>query len=471
MKKPFLLFITCDELQRETLGIYGNKAISTPNIDSIAKKGRRFDCAHTVSPWCLPARCSMLTGLYPHRSGAYSNFRKCPLDTGVTNLFKELKKAAYTVNMFGKCHFAPVPYGRTRPELTLPYDEFKDYYLSLGLDRLDLQDDKQVSVWFMDDWAKDAEADGTLKAYRDAVWNLKYGKVFPFPARQEMHPDIWVADRAVSFIENADGDSSHFAWVSFSGPHYPMDSPQSYIDRVDASKLTPVIKKDGELDNPLRIHHKSYHGGGNIDGASQARDHACKNFSEDYWQRLRVNYNANVLLIDDMVGRILEAAKKKFGDNVITVFTADHGEMLGNHGLWGKHNCAYSEVWRIPLFVSYPGHIEEGELSDALANTCDILPTFLEGAGAQAITCDGESLFLPSSRQYTFAEGEGYIAVTDGRYKYVHIHKTGESYAELIDTLEDPHEFENRIDHEEYSFVLARLSREIVTHFMNTVLP
>ena len=471
MNRPFLLFITCDELNKQALSIYGNRAISTPNIDKIAESGIRFDNAHTVSPWCLPARCAMLTGLYPHKSGAYSNFRKCPLDTGVPNMFKALKGAGYHVSMFGKCHFAPVPYGRTRPDITLPYDEFKDYYMSLGLDHLELQDDKQVSVWFMDDWAKDAAKDDTLESYRSAVWNREYSKVFPFPARDEMHPDIWVANKAVSYIENADANSPMFTWVSFSGPHYPMDSPQSYIDRVDTSRLTPTVFSEGELDSPDRIHHRSYHGGGNIDGSHPAPDGGCKNYSKEYWERMRTNYNANVLLIDDMVGRIVKAARDKYGDNVVTVFTADHGDMLGDHGLWGKHNCAYSQVWSIPLFLSYPERVSAGQVSTALANTCDILPTLVNAAEGESVSCDGTDLLSQISREYTFAEGEGFIAVTDGKYKYVHVQKRGENYRELLDCVSDPHEFENKYGEDEYSSVLARLSGKVIEHFMGKVLP
>lgn len=471
MSKKNILFITCDELCREALSLYGNRAIETANIDSLAREGTRFDNAFTVSPWCLPARCAMLTGLYPHHSGAYSNFRKCPLDTGVTNMFRELKKGGYHVSMFGKCHFAPVPYGRTRPDITHPYDEFKDYYMSLGLDHLDLEDDKQVSVWFMDDWAKEASRDNTLEAYRSAVWNRSYQKVFPFPARTEMHPDVWVANKAIDHITSRSDDSPLFAWVSFSGPHYPMDSPREYIDRVDPEKLTPTVIKEGELLPEDRIHHKSYYGGGNIDGASQAPESACRNFTDEYWVRMRQNYNANVLLIDDMVGRIVKAAKEKYGNDLVILFSADHGDMLGNHGMWGKHNCAYNEVWRIPMILSAPDAVEAGAVRDELVNTCDIMPTFLELAGLEGAKCDGVSLLSDIQREYTFAEGEGYIAVTDGRFKYVHVQKRGEQYRELLDNLADPCEFDNLIGRPEYQSDLARLREKVIEHFIPAVLP
>ena len=89
--KPAIILITCDQLNRNTLGCYGGKTIQTPHIDRLAEEGTVCSRCYTVSPWCLPARCAMLSGLYPHRNRAYSNFRKCALDTGRDNLFFCLK--------------------------------------------------------------------------------------------------------------------------------------------------------------------------------------------------------------------------------------------------------------------------------------------------------------------------------------------------------------------------------------------
>ncbi|MCL2833085.1 MAG: sulfatase-like hydrolase/transferase [Treponema sp.] len=485
--KPAIIFITCDELRRDTLGFYGNQAISTPNIDGLAAKSMVYDECFTTSPWCLPARCSILTGLYPHRSGAYSNFRKCPLDGNVRNLFKELRAGGYKTSLFGKCHFAPVPYSETKPDVTLPYDEFRDYYVSLGLDHLDLQDDKQVSVWFYDDYSKELDKAGFLKPYRDNTWNKSMQKVFPFPGPAKWHPDAWTGGRAAEFIRNDKKEKPLFAWISFSGPHYPFDPPAEYLDRVDGSKLYPRKIRDGELADVTRIHHKSFYGGpghgGRADGSGSAPDHACVNYTEEYWTRLKENYNANVALIDDWVGEILAAVREQYGENSLVFFTADHGEMLGNHGLWGKHNCAYDEVWRIPMFVK-PPHAENAHNSkaspdnsahrlDSLVNLNDVLPTCLEAAGLPAIPSDGHSLLSGGgvSRNYTFAEGEGYIACTDGRYKYVHVQKPGEDFRELLDRKAEPEEFSNLINNPDCREAAGRLKEKVIEHFMPKVLP
>ena len=467
-----ILLITCDELRRDALDCYGGQAVQTPHLNALAARGVRFDNCYTVSPLCLPARCAILTGQYPHRSGAYSNFRKCALDRGIPNLFGQMHTAGYQNAVIGKCHFAPVPYSQTRADRTLPYDEFAQYYRSLGIDHLDLQDDKQVSVWFYDDYSKELEAHGYLKAYRDATWNREYGKVFPFPGPEEWHPDAWVGGKTVRYLKGADPKKPTFTWVSFSGPHYPFDAPASYRDRVDTSKLPGKDIMPEELSGPGRIHHDSYWGNGRADGAGQAKDRACVNFSDEYWHELQWQYYANVELIDEKVGEILAAAEAAFGDDLLVLFTADHGEMLGHHGIWGKHDCAYDDVWRIPLLMRQPG--VEALVSDAIVNLLDILPTCLAAAGAPPIPCDGRDLkeqMKSGGYDYTFAESEGFMAVTDGKQKLVHVQKASGIFDEFLDREKDPGERRSLIHEAGCEKDVARLRGKIIEHMMPALLP
>ena len=498
-EKPAVLLITADELLCEALSCYGNQAVATPNIDRIAATGLRFDSAYTVSPWCLPARCSMLTGLLPHNSGAYSNFRKCALDEGVPNLYKELKTYGYVTAHIGKCHFAPVPYGRTQPDKTLPYGEFRNYYLRLGMDRLALQDDKQVSVWFRDDYADELDRAGLLEDYRNAVWEGKNnGRVFPFPGPAEWHPDTWVGRKAVQCIEQHDPDKPFFAWISFSGPHYPMDPPAEYLDCVDMSRDTLRRQTEGEFDNPDRLHHTSYHGRGGIDGCAAAPAGACKNYDDAYWRRMRHHYYANVAQIDEWVGRILDAAEKRFEDNTLVIFTADHGEMLGNHGLWGKHDSAYREVLRIPLAVNDPGSTATPASSaassqqktepagtgpgiDALVSTVDVTATCLAAAGGPSEFGDGKDLrqLVPAGgRTHVLSEGEGFVAITDGIHTLVRVQQPGRRpgqpgrfHDELYDRSVDPGQVRNFIDDPDHAPAVATLRAKALNTMMETLLP
>ena len=449
--RPHILLITTDEHTLESIGCYGADAVQTPNIDRLAGEGVHFTRAYTVSPLCMPARTALATGLYPHNCSCICNGLQSYMRQDLPNLYRRLKSVGYTTTHVGKCHFVPVRYGEVRPDETQPYERERAYYLDLGIDHLALQDDKQVSVWFMDDYARELEGAGLLKAYRDAVWNREYAKVFTFPGPAEWHPDAWVARKAMELIHGHQPGSPLFLWLSFSGPHYTFDPPNEYLERVDIGRLTVGRRQGGDLDDPSKIHHESYHGGanGSVDGRGSAPGRACKNYSDDYWLRLRHHYFANVAQIDDEIGRVVAAAQCRLGDNLIVVFTADHGEMLGNHGLWGKHNCAYEEVMRIPFIVRMPGVLESAE-SDAIASQLDLMPTLLNLAGAELPNrLDGRDLrelLADGGPQYAFTESRHFAAVTDGNHKYAHLSRPGMTRHELYDLTEDSHEFTNRVD-------------------------
>lgn len=462
---PPIILLTCDELRQDALSCYGNPVIQTTNLDALAARGTRFDRAYTNSPWCLPSRCSMATGLFPHNNGAYSNFRDIRLDPDIPNIYSLLGAAGYHTAHFGKCHYAPVPYSQTRPDTTLPYADFHAYYRSLGIDHLALQDDKQVSVWFYDDYARELDQAGYLEAYRAAIWDRSRSKVFPFPAPAAWHPDSWVGRKAHEYLRDYDSDQPLFLWVSFSGPHYPFDAPAEYHTRVDMSADARHCDP-AAFDDPSRIHSAAYHGRptGAIDGLASAPAGATKNYSDAYWHELRRNYFANVAQIDDYIGRILAAVGSRFGDEALIVFTADHGEMLGNHGLWGKNNCAYEDVWKTPLIVKGPGD-RVGRASDSLTMLIDLLPTCLDAAGLDYSFCDGLPCRLradSAGADYVVAEGEGFLAVSDGRYKLVRVSQGDRQHIELIDLETDPRELVNRADDPAYQGELARLQGQLL---------
>ncbi|SDT27880.1 sulfatase-like hydrolase/transferase [Microlunatus soli] len=436
MDRPTLVLITTDQLRADALGCFGGRAVATPHLDALAAESTVFDQAYTASPYCLPSRSSMMTGCYPHRHRAYSNFRDVRLSPSDPNLYNTLSGLGYHVTHVGKCHYAPVPYGRTRPDETQPYQDFRDYYLSLGIDDLDLQDDKQVSVWFRDDYAADLDAAGHLQAYRDAVWDSEAAKVFTFPGPAEWHPDAWVGRKACERIAAADQQTPQFFWISISGPHFPFDPPQEYLDRVDLDAMGEP-RTFGELEDPQRIHYRSLHAAPPQWIESGRNDR----YTDDYWRRLRQHYFANVALIDDQIGAIRQSLADRFGDNVMIIFTPDHGEMLGNHGMWGKGHCFYDDVLKVPLIMRRPGGRAAGTRSDDLVSLIDLYPTFVGAAGGDRPEVDGVALTAPDrGHPFVLSEGERMSVVSDRRHKLVSIQHQGQEFTEMFDRDADPDE-------------------------------
>lgn len=474
---PHILFITTDEQHLKTLTCYGAETGTTPYLDALAENADVYDTAYTVSPVCLPARCSFMTGMYPHHSGSISNIFGASLSLQFPNLFTELKKQGYRTALHGKCHFIPVPYPATRGDMTLEYEHFIQYYRLLGMDKLSLQDDKNNSLWYYDDYAKDLAKAGMLKKIRfEAHDNPENHGYYDFPYETAMHPDAWVGQRAVEDIESRDADEPNFIWVSFSGPHYPIDTPKEYTDRIDVTKMGERIFRDGEWDDESKYHVKGYHGPGTTEGSGHAKDGAQKNYSEEYWTEWRRRYLGNIALIDEWIGKILTSARAKFGEDLLVIFTTDHGEMMGNHSLWGKNGSLFEDVLRIPLIVQRPGQTDGRRIPECVSSL-ELFPTILSYAGAEVPDqADGVTLdeqIARGGRKYIISECDNRAAVLkDGiKLEMNRPNLRGKMYYELYDLNEDPCEFENRYSDPRYADVIRELTAilEAEPHLMDTV--
>ena len=452
-----VIWITWDEAHRDTLSMYGAGTHKTPNVDALAACSHNYTNAYTSSPVCLPARCSMATGLAPHHTCSLSNHTGCALRDSLDHVFRLMHRMNYRTSVFGKCHFMPVAYPMTRPDVTFDGEHIMAYYRSLGIDTLVCEDDKNCSAWFYDDFGKAMELYGIMKPYRDARMDPKNGNVFPFPGPDDMHPDRWVADQAIRYINNCE-DSNEFIWVSFSGPHYPVDTPKSYTERIDLSKLPPRKIREGEWDDRTKLHAQSYHGPGVTEGSGQAKDHAQKNFTQEYWDRWQKGYRGNVLLLDDCLGDIMKAVRAKWGNEPMVIFTADHGDMSGHHGIWAKNSAAYEDVIRIPMMIHLPGQTQ-GVSHAEYASNLDILPTTMKHIFGVAMDCDGrDCIDAATAPQIIISEKDNQAAVIHNGKKMVLTRFKGVLYRELYDLEKDPDEFENVYQKPEYQQTVAELT-------------
>jgi arylsulfatase len=466
MNKKHLLFITTDEQHRATISALGAMTHATPNIDRLFARSTFYTNAYSASPVCLPSRCTWATGKYPHNSRSLSNIFGSSLSNREANLFTRLKEAGYTTSLHGKCHFIPVPYPATRADRTLQYGHFKTYYESLGIDVLNLQDDKNNSLWYYDDYAIELEKKDLLTRYRDEAHMKPENRgVFDFPLAAEHHPDSWVGQKGEEYILQSDPSTPHFCWVSFSGPHYPVDTPAEYRKQVDMNKDAGRVWRKDEWDDSSKYHYNGYHGPGTTEGSGSAPDGAQKNYDEAYWKRWREQYFANVCLIDEWIGRILDAADAVWGENYAVIFTSDHGEMMGNHSLWGKNGSLFEDVLRVPFSLSDAGQ-REGRIDTRRISSVDLFPTLLDLAETEIPSdIDGISLLDEGyeERPFIMSMCDNRIAILSGQYKleYNYYQRSKVLYKEFYDLGSDYNEFENRYDDPAYRDVQALLEGEL----------
>ena len=453
MSKPSILFITTDEQHLDTV-YSGRLPYALPGLQGLMGRSDVYENAYSASPVCLPARCTWMTGLEPHRNGCISNNFGASLPRELPNLFTCLGKSGYKTSLHGKCHFAPCPYPAVRPYLLQEYNAFKLYYQSLGIEHLDLQDDKNISLWFYDDYSSEMERKGTLKEYhRRFVKEKVRGEIPDYPYDKECHPDSWTGQKALDYLDTCRAEDPHFMWVSFSGPHYPMDAPSDYNERIDMDHDLPRRWREGEWDDETKHNRMGYFGTGPCtEGGGNAIDGAQKNFDAAYWRRWRMKYYANIIQIDEYIDQIIRKAESIWGDNLQIIFTADHGDMMGNHSLWGKNSAIYNDVLRVPLIVHHPGQKERKSIPERVSSK-DVFPTLLRmGDAPLPENIDGkplEQVVQEGGRDVVISSCEGRVAVIKGHMKLVYngvgfeMHEKVKIYREMYDRERDPWEFEN----------------------------
>lgn len=422
-KKPNILFLMADQYRGDCLGCMGNSVIKTPNLDAIAKDGAVFTNAYTSLPSCTPARASILTGLSPWHHGmlGYSRVaKKYPFE-----MPHALRDAGYYTFGIGKMHFNP-------QRNTHGYHKTLLDESSRGIRQGFVSDYRK---WFKQQ-APDLNPDVTgigFNDYRSGVYALP----------EELHPTTWTADRAVNFIEKYKKTQPFLLKVSFARPHSPYDPPKRFWDMYrDNDMPNPSV---GDWAQKFAPHAEPPKNGlwyGDL-GAAQAR-------------RSRHGYYGSVTFIDEQIGRIISTLKKQgLYENTLIIFFADHGDMLGDHHHWRK-TYAYEASAHIPMLLRWPKTIAPNNRRGIkLSNPVelrDVLPTFLDAAGAQIPNhLDGQSMlnlvrgrtknwrkFIDLEHDTCYTQTNHWNALTDESTKYIYHAYYGTE--QLFDLKKDPHE-------------------------------
>jgi arylsulfatase A-like enzyme len=442
LERPNVLVIMQDQLRYD---LVANAApCRTPAFDRLRAEGTWFTRAYTPAGICGPARAAFLTGLYPHSNGVLNNVSGTDavsrnLRHDVPTMGELLAKAGYRTGYVGKWHVGVEDQASARG--------FSDVHVS----------DPEMWAEYKD-WAwrfAVENPDAVLTRYPPPSERLaeRFPRV-PFPMYatspvddEAILPARGVLDHSVALLERyAAGDEPFFLMTSFQEPHWPYVLPEPFASMYDPADIPPWPNFDDPfIDKPFTNQSGLEHFG--VGG-----------FTWEDWQPAVARYLGSVSLLDDIVGRLLQAVDRLgLADNTVVVATADHGDMAGSHRQFNKGPFMYEEVYRLPFVWRGPG-IAAGQECDALTGHLDVLPTLLELADAPAPgPLHGRSL-TPVAADPAHAEGNGWrdalMSEFHGdefglysqrmvRWEHYKLVYNPNDRRELYDLAADPHELHN----------------------------
>ncbi len=376
-KAPNILWICTDSQRWDTLGCYGNPHVHSPNIDRLAEEGTLFEHCYAQNPLCTPSRGNFLTGRYPSCNRLRQNGQNIlPTEVLVTKL---LADAGWICGLSGKLHLSAC-----------------NRRYTLG-DRWWEQSDEAQVVQGCEPRINDGYCDNEFywdhapsSKYRSSAYNKwvqENDAVIETPVRDDypdmkhgmpphLHQTFWCADRACDFIQrHADYEQPWLFSVNIFDPHFQCDPPDDYFaryqNRLDEIPLPSFVP--GENDKKPNFH-KTRQQNSKLAGASPENPEG----DPTQHRALRAGYWAMCDFIDEQVGRMLDTLDQAgIADNTIVIFTSDHGELLGDHGIYIKGPFLYDASIRVPLIVRGPG-VQQGKRINSMVELGDLAPTVLD---------------------------------------------------------------------------------------------
>jgi len=437
--KPNILVIMSDEHNASVMGCAGDRLARTPNLDALAARGLLFDAHYCASPICIPSRQSFTTGKYVSRHNVWGNTPG--VAEGTPSLPRLLNAAGYDSFLDGKMHYKG---GMTHGFQVI--DEKSGVVKAPRKQAAESNDDPQAERSGQRD-NRQGKPRHRLPAgeFRDNGTEL--GEEFkPIGVANDMDSFIDVDRRnnAIRFFRERKSDAKPFLLVvGFIAPHYPLVAPPEYLahfkDKIPSPEIPP-----GYLDAlPLNYKHLR-------------NDRKLERVPPETVKLARESYYARVEWTDHQIGQVLDALKASpFAHSTLVIYTSDHGENMGEHGLWWK-NCMFDTAARVPLIVSWPMRWKGGQQRSGACGSVDLVQTIAELAGAKSPSdWNGSSLVPwldnPSFAWKNLAVSEfysGYIAsgmamIRQGDWKYVYHTRADEKHGperELYNLRDDPNE-------------------------------
>ncbi len=435
--RPNIIFIITDQQRFDTIRALGYDYMDTPNLDRLVNEGVTFTNCHISAPSCAPSRASLFTGYYPHTTGILRN-----ADSWTRSWVELLSESGYRCVNVGKMHTYPyhTPLGFHERYVV----ENKDRYLE--------------ERYYFDEWDKGLRARGMVKQQRESYrarpdYNECLG-AFDWELPEEMQSDMFVGDMAKWWINTYPKTEPLFLEIGFPGPHPPYDPTHEHAERYLEKDLPLMDVTDEELENQPGVFKKMRVHNHEVDHDSVVH---LLDPTPEQRHRQRAYYLANVTMIDQKVGEIMQALEEKdYLKNSIVIFTSDHGDCLTDHGHSQKWTM-YDTIMRMPMIVWSPGRFEAGRTVDGLCQQMDIGPAILEMAGVDVPESVEAKSVLPAikgedwtPREYVYAEHgrDGILQETEfmtmvrsNDWKLVHF--VDDPDGQLFNLNDDPAEINN----------------------------
>jgi arylsulfatase len=347
MTRPNILWYCTDQQRFDTIRALGNPHVRSPVIDSLVGQGVAFTHAYCQSPICTPSRASIMTGLYPSRVHNTRNGNDTFPAEAPPLISKLIADSGYHCGMIGKFHLVSAGH---RPEPRLD-DGFSDWWHSHAP-----RDDWPPGTHDYADWARAKGAD--LNALRETEGRIP----------TELHQTTWASERAIEFISR-EHEQPWLLNINIYDPHPPFIPPKSYADQFNADDMPGPYFRESDLAHQAKFAAVDFQDEVRTPEEHNARDAQAK-------------YYAMIAQIDDQFARILDCLDATGQrDNTVIIFTSDHGETLGDHGLMYKGCRFYEGLVRVPLIFSWPGHFQQNVQADGLVELLDMSATILDLCG------------------------------------------------------------------------------------------
>ncbi|MCZ6633307.1 MAG: sulfatase-like hydrolase/transferase [bacterium] len=424
---PNLLYIHSDQHSPRVLGCYNDPLVQTPHLDHLAERGTVFENAYCPSPVCTPSRMSMLTGRYPFENEAWTNHHV--LDSGIPTMAHAMGAAGYRPVLIGRMH-------------------------ALGTDQLHGYVERPIG----DHSSNFPGAGYAPKDLWRSVVNSGSGQ-----STYQVHDEDVTAATVDFFnrlgVKKRAGESAEpfCLHIGFMLPHSPFVARKEDFDLYKDVMTPPRISETKDLSHPFFQWWREYAGYGKP--------------SEQDVLRARTAYWALVTRMDVMIGEILEAMRKNgLDENTMVVYSSDHGEQVGEKGLWMKRTF-YEDSVRVPMIVSWPGVLQEGERCERVVSALDLNATMVEALGADPLPHSRGRSMLGLLRgeavdwedvaisEYCLYEGHYQRMIRSGDWKLIYYH--GQE-PQLFNLAEDPEELNDRAQDPDCREVREELTERVL---------